>query len=134
MHYDGYAFTNDNRPTILDKKTGEAVELNKEISPQDFVVLNIIYPSKGRCSEADLDNLESVKELENEYEIKDVSDQETGRNTTEIYPKPNEAGMLLINTIDSGRKSNAEARSGAQSVALWSQICLILILFLSLQK
>ena len=125
MHYDGYAFTNDNRPTILDKKTGEAVELNKEISPQDFVVLNIIYPSKGRCSEADLDNLESVKELENEYEMKDVSDQKTGQN---------EAGMLLINTIDSGRKSNAEARSGAQSVALWSQICLILILFLSLQK
>ena len=129
MHYDGYAFTNDNRPTILDKKTGEAVELNKEISPQDFVVLNIIYPSKGRCSEADLDNLESVKELENEYEMK-----YTTHNTTEIYPKPNEAGMLLINTIDSGRKSNAEARSGAQSVALWSQICLILILFLSLQK
>ena len=49
MHYPGTAFAISNTLTILDKKTGELVERNYEISPQDFEFLNKIYPSDETC-------------------------------------------------------------------------------------
>ena len=50
MHYAGTDFAADNEFTIIDKKTDEPVERNYEISPQDFELLNKIYPSDERCS------------------------------------------------------------------------------------
>ena len=50
MHYDGTAFAMGNTITILDKETDEPVERNYEISPQDFELMNKIYPSDERCS------------------------------------------------------------------------------------
>ena len=49
MHYDGTAHAKDGTFTIKDLKTDEPVPLNKELSPQDFEVLSIIYPKLPEC-------------------------------------------------------------------------------------
>ena len=49
--------------TILDRKTGQPVRRNEEISPQDFELLNKIYPSEKRC--IDTKNLELIEKSRN---------------------------------------------------------------------
>ena len=64
MHYDGFAYAKENTQTILDKRTDEPVGQNKKISPQDFELLNKIYPSKEKCSETNQDDMELIKQSE----------------------------------------------------------------------
>ena len=46
MHYEGTAFAMGNTLTMTDLRTREPVERNYEISPQDFQLLNQIYPGQ----------------------------------------------------------------------------------------
>ena len=57
MHYDGTAFADDDRAyTMLDKRTNEPVERNYELSPQDFELLNKIYPGGDAVDVGTVDN------------------------------------------------------------------------------
>ena len=94
MHYAGTDFAADNKYTIIDKKTDEPVERNYEISPQDFELLNKIYPSEKRCSEMKPYNLELIKEPEGENEVKDQSEQKTVQNTADAEKR----WILVLNT------------------------------------
>ena len=72
MHYEGTAYARGNTYTIQDLKTRRPVERNTEISPQDFELLNIVYPGEGPSIEPPIEQSVLVlnskntrKELEN---------------------------------------------------------------------
>jgi len=44
MHYPGNAFSNNNEPTIIDKRTNQQIQLNEKLSVTDLKKLNDFYP------------------------------------------------------------------------------------------
>ena len=46
MQYDGYAFSRNGQPTIIDLQTDKPIPRNKEISKIDFALINTLYPCK----------------------------------------------------------------------------------------
>jgi hypothetical protein len=48
MHYSGYAFSRNDEPTIIDRRTGLPVERTDELSETDKECINLIYKVEGR--------------------------------------------------------------------------------------
>ena len=108
MHYDGTAFAIDDRLyTMLDLETYEPVERNEEISPQDFELLNKIYPGGD--------------EIVEEANVEDSVDSHGDRNSSVLVLNSNWdrswKPAILINSNGNNeelscfeRDSNTEAR------------------------
>ena len=47
MQYDGYAFSYNGQPTIVDRATGQPVPLNRRVSSGDYQQLNALYRCDG---------------------------------------------------------------------------------------
>ena len=47
MQYDGYAFSYNGQPTIVDRATGQPVPLNRRVSSGDYQQLNALYKCDG---------------------------------------------------------------------------------------
>ena len=99
MHYDGTAFAMGNTITILDKETDEPVERNYEISPQDFELMNKIYPSEERCSRS-LDSQIGQKNDEiRKSSLKVASlDKQHERNNLQSTNNDVKSWILVLNT------------------------------------
>lgn len=51
MHYDGYAFSSNSRPTIMDKATGVAVDAQRDdLSKSDLYQVNKMYGCEEQLS------------------------------------------------------------------------------------
>lgn len=60
MHYDGYAFTKNRKPTIVDKDNGQAIVAGEKMSTEDIKQINLLYncpTATTQCTASDLPNI-----------------------------------------------------------------------------